>query len=168
MVVLGAASIAAVFGFEVILGTFIAGILFGALIRGTERESLLGTRLDAIGFGFFVPIFFIVSGMRLDIRVALTVPGLLSVLGFLAILTIARGAPALLYRGSMSARGVLASGLMLATNVSFVVVAAELGVQAGLLSSSVASSMVLAGLISAVLFPALSQSVLARESAEGA
>ena len=57
---------------------------------------------------------------------------------------------------------------MLATNVSFVVVAAELGVGAGLLSSSVASSMVLAGLISAVLFPALSQSVLARESAEGA
>ena len=128
MVVLGAASIAAVFGFEVILGTFLAGILFGALIRGTERESLFGTRLDAIGFGFFVPIFFIVSGMRLDIRAALTVPGLLSVLGFLAILTIARGAPALLYRGSMSARGVLASGLMLATNVSFVVVAAELGV----------------------------------------
>ena len=72
MVVLGAASIAAVFGFEVILGTFIAGILFGALIRGTERESLFGTRLDAIGFGFFVPIFFIVSGMRLDIRAALT------------------------------------------------------------------------------------------------
>ena len=162
MVVLGAASIAAVFGFEVILGTFLAGILFGALIRGTERESLFGTRLDAIGFGFFVPIFFIVSGMRLDIRAALTASGLLSVLGFLAILTVARAAPALLYRGSMSARGVLASGLMLATNVSFVVVAAELGVEAGLLPSSVASSMVLAGLISAVLFPALSQSVLAR------
>ena len=64
MVVLGAASIAAVFGFEIILGTFLAGILFGALIRGSERESLYGTRLDAIGFGFFVPIFFIVSGMR--------------------------------------------------------------------------------------------------------
>ena len=56
----------------------------------------------------------------------------------------------------------LASGLMLATNVSFVVVAADLGVEAGLLPSSVASSMVLAGLISAVLFPALSQSLLAR------
>ena len=109
-----------------------------------------------------MPIFFIVSGMRLDIRAALTVPGLLSVLGFFAILTIARGVPALLYRGSMSARGVVASGLMLATNVSFVVVAAELGVTAGLLPSSVASSMVLAGLVSAVLFPALSQSVLAR------
>ena len=54
------------------------------------------------------------------------------------------------------------SGLMLATNVSFVVVAAELGVKAGLLPSSVASSMVLAGLLSAVLFPALAQSVLAR------
>jgi Kef-type K+ transport system membrane component KefB len=168
MVVLGAASIAAVFGFEVILGTFIAGILFGALIRGTERESLFGTRLDAIGFGFFVPIFFIVSGMRLDIRATLTVPGLLAVLGFLAILTVARGAPALLYRGSMSSRGVLASGLMLATNVSFVVVAADLGVEAGLLPTSTASSMVLAGLVSAVLFPALSQSVLARESTEGA
>ncbi len=51
---------------------------------------------------------------------------------------------------------------MLATNVSFVVVAAELGVKAGLLSSSVASSMVLAVLLSAVLFPALAQSVLAR------
>ncbi len=168
MVVLGAASIAAVFGFEVILGTFLAGILFGALIRGSERESLYGTRLDAIGFGFFVPIFFIVSGMRLDIRAALTLEGLLAVLGFLAVLVVARALPALLYSRELDRRGVLASGLMLATNVSFVVVAADLGVEAGLLPSSVASSMVLAGLVSAVLFPALSQSVLARESAGGA
>ena len=98
MVVLGAATIAAVFGFEIILGTFLAGILFGALIRGSERESLYGTRLDAIGFGFFVPIFFIVSGMRLDIRAALTVSGLLAVLGFLAVLAVARALPALLYQ----------------------------------------------------------------------
>ncbi len=162
VVVLGAASIAAVFGFEVILGTFIAGILFGALMRGTERESLFGTRLDAMGFGFFVPIFFIVSGMRLDIRAALTPSGLLAALGFFAILTIARAAPALLFRGSITAPGIVASGLMQATNVSFVVVAAELGVGAGLVSSSVASSMVLAGLLSGMLFPALAQSVLDR------
>ena len=169
MVVLGAASIAAVFGFEIILGTFLAGILFGALIRGSERESLYGTRLDAIGFGFFVPIFFIVSGMRLDIRAALTRSGLLAVLGFFVDPGRSRGrCRRSSIRGSIGARGVLASGLMLATNVSFVVVAAELGVEAGLLPSSVASSMVLAGLISAVLFPALSQSVLARESAAGA
>jgi hypothetical protein len=63
---------------------------------------------------------------------------------------------------------VLASGPMLETTVSFVVVAADRGVEAGLLSSSVASSLVLAGLVSAVLFPALSQSVLARESTTGA
>ena len=168
MVVLGAASIAAVFGFEVILGTFLAGILFGALIRGSERESLYGTRLDAIGFGFFVPIFFIVSGMRLDIRAALTPAGLLAVLGFLAVLVVARALPAVLFRRDLDRRGVLASGLMLATNVSFVVVAADLGVEAGLLPSSVASSLVLAGLVSAVLFPALSQSLLARESTGGA
>ena len=162
VVVLGAASIAAIFGFEAILGTFIAGILFGALMRGTERESLFGTRLDAIGFGFFVPIFFIVSGMRLDIRAALTPSGLLAALGFFAVLTIARAAPALLYRGSIRAPGIVASGLMQATNVSFVVVAAELGVGAGLVSSSVASSMVLAGLLSGVLFPAFAQSLLGR------
>jgi Kef-type K+ transport system membrane component KefB len=168
MVVLGAASIAAVFGFEIILGTFLAGILFGAIIRGSERESLYGTRLDAIGFGFFVPIFFIVSGMRLDIRAALTLQGLLAVLGFLALLVVARALPAVLFRRDLDRRGVLASGLMLATNVSFVVVAADLGVEAGLLPSSTASSLVLAGLLSAVLFPALSQSLLARESTEGA
>jgi Kef-type K+ transport system membrane component KefB len=164
MVVLGAATIAAVFGFEIILGTFLAGILFGALVRGSERESLYGTRLDAIGFGFFVPIFF--SGMRLDIRAALTMSGLLAVLGFLTVLVIARALPALLYSRELDRRGVLASGLMLATNVSFVVVAADLGVEAGLLPSSVASSMVLAGLVSAVLFPALSQSLLARDRPE--
>jgi Kef-type K+ transport system membrane component KefB len=162
VIVLGAASIAAVFGFEIILGTFLAGILFGALIRGTDRESLYGTRLDAIGFGFFVPIFFIVSGMRLDIKAALTMTGLLTVLAFFVILAVARGVPALLFRPSIGTRGALAGGLMLATNVSFVVVAADLGVEAGLVRSSVASSMVLAGLISAVLFPALSQTLLAR------
>ncbi len=167
MVVLGAATIAAVFGFEAILGTFLAGILFGGLIRGSQRESLYGTRLDAIGFGFFVPIFFIVSGMRLDVRAALTPAGLLSVLAFLAVLVVARALPAVLFRRELDRRGMLASGLMLATNVSFVVVAADLGVEAGL-PSSTASALVLAGLVSAVLLPALSQSVLTRESAEGA
>jgi Kef-type K+ transport system membrane component KefB len=166
MVVLGAATIAAVFGFEVILGTFLAGILFGALIRGSEREPLYSTRLDAIGFGFFVPIFFIVSGMRLDIRAALTPGGLLAVLGFLIVLVIARAIPTILFRHELDGRGLLASGLMLATNVSFVVVAADLGVEAGLVPSSVASSMVLAGLVSAVLFPALSQALLAGRAAE--
>ena len=84
-----------------------------------------------------MPIFFIVSGMRLEIRAALTPAGLLAVLGVLAVLVVARALPAVLRR-DLDRRGVLASGLMLATNVSFVVVAADLGVEVGLLPSSVA------------------------------
>jgi Kef-type K+ transport system membrane component KefB len=165
MLVLGAAVLAAaVFGFEAILGTFIAGIFMGGLIRGDRNEPLYRTRLDAIGFGFFVPIFFISSGMRLDVSGVFSAQELLRAALFLILLLLARGLPALLYRRHLTGRETIAAGLMQATNVSFVVVAVTLGLELKKMSPLTGSSLLIAGLLSAMIFPWAAQSLLARGS----
>ena len=68
VLVLGMAALAAHFGFEPILGTFLAGIFIGQLLKGRDREHVTRGRLEAVGFGFLVPVFFIASGMSLDIE----------------------------------------------------------------------------------------------------
>jgi Kef-type K+ transport system membrane component KefB len=165
MLLLGAAVLAAGFGFEAILGTFLAGIFVGTLIKGDPNEKLYRSRLEAIGFGFFVPVFFISSGMGLDVAGVFTADELGRVAIFLLLLLAARGLPALLYRKSLTGREVTASGLMQATNLSFVVVAVTVGLSLDEITRITGSSLIIAGLLSAVLFPALAQGLLAREAA---
>ncbi len=164
LLLLGSAVLATTFGFEPILGTFLAGIFFGGLIQGSRNEHLYRTCFEAMGFGIFVPVFFIASGMRLDLSGLFSSDELIRVVLFLALLLAARGLPALLYRGRISTRGVVASGLMQATNVSFIVVAVSVGLELGAVIPVTSSSLVVAGLLSAVLFPALAQTVLDGEA----
>ncbi len=162
MLVLAMAVFATGFGFEAILGTFLAGIFVGGLVRNDPKEELYRTRLEAIGFGFLVPVFFIASGMRLDVKSVFTADELVRVAIFLVLLLVARGLPALLYRDHIGMRGAVAAGLMQASNVSFVVVAVTVGVELEEMLPITASSLVVAGLLSALLFPAIAQSILAR------
>jgi Kef-type K+ transport system membrane component KefB len=162
MLVLGMAVVAAAFGYEVILGTFIAGIFVGTLIRGDPREHVFRTRLDAMGFGFFVPVFFVASGMRLDVAGLLSAEELLRIGIFTVLLLLARGLPAALYRRRLGGRWTIAAGLMQATNLSFVVVAVAVGLQTGMMLPITGSALVMAGLLSAILFPAIAQSLLGR------
>jgi Kef-type K+ transport system membrane component KefB len=166
--VLGMAVLAAFFDFEPILGTFLAGIFVGALIRGHDREHITRGRLEAVGFGFLVPIFFIVSGMGLDVATLFTSEEIGQIAIFVVFLLIARGLPAVIYRAHLSAPGMAAAGLMQATNLSFIVVAVTVGAELELISPLTASAMVMAGLVSAIVFPALAQIILAREVRVGA
>lgn len=168
MLILGMALFSAGFGFEAILGTFIAGIFVGGLIRDNQNEDLYRTRMEALGFGFFVPVFFVSTGMRLDLASVLTTESAVKVLIFLGLLLIARGAPGLLYRSELGTSGAVATGLMFATNLSFIVVTAGVGVEAGSISQATASSLVVAGLLSALVFPSVAQVALSRTSASRA
>lgn len=162
MLILGMALLAASFGFEAILGTFIAGIFFGGVIRDDPQEELYRTRLEALGFGFFVPIFFITTGIRIDLDKFLTLESLLKVTLFLVLLLVARGVAALLYRRELGTAGTVATGLMLATNIAFVVVVAGVAVEAGTIRQNTASALVVAGLLSALIFPTVAQLILSR------
>lgn len=160
MVLLGAAVVASTFGFEAILGTFLAGAILAILIRGDEFEETYRRKLEAIGFGFFVPAFFVTSGMKLDLS-SLSSPSALGRVALLFVLLLAvRGLPALLYRKHLTRRETLAAGLLQATNLSFIVVVVSVGQELGRIRPVTGAALVLAGLLSAVTFPMLAQVVL--------
>jgi Kef-type K+ transport system membrane component KefB len=111
-------------------------------------------KLEAAGFGFFIPVFFVASGVRFDLA-ALTASAsdLAMVPVFLAALLAARGLPAVLYRRTIGARRAAIAGLMQATSLPFIVAATAIGAELGLIGAAESAALVGAGLLSVLLFP---------------
>jgi Kef-type K+ transport system membrane component KefB len=152
------AALAASFGLEVILGAFLAGIILRLIDRDeTMSHTQFHTKLQAVGFGVFVPFFFISTGMGLDVRsLVANTATLTRVPIFLAALVLVRGLPALLYAPlAQTRRQLVAAALLQATSLSIPVVAGEIGVQLGLIRPANYVALVAAGLLSVVLFPLL-------------
>jgi Kef-type K+ transport system membrane component KefB len=160
---LGCGVLAYRFGFASILGAFAAGLLVRLVeVSGREPNELFLTKLEGIGFGFLIPIFFISVGVGFNLKDLLNHPSaLVEVPLFLVALLVVRGVPALLYRRVMDTRHAAAAGLMQATTLTFVIVAAAIGRETGKLTSSAGAALVTAGLLSAALFPAAADRVLA-------
>jgi Kef-type K+ transport system membrane component KefB len=154
-VLVGFAALATALGLETIMGVFIAGLV----LRMVDREermihSEFRLKIEAIGYGFLVPAFFVTSGMELNFRALFVQPRhLLLVLAFLAALLIVRGLPALLYRAELGLRRVAALGLLRATSLTVLVIAASLGHQLHIFDDPTDAAMVVAGVLSVVLFP---------------
>jgi Kef-type K+ transport system membrane component KefB len=160
MILIGSAVVASQFGFESILGTFLAGAVLAIIIRGDKFEKPFRRKLEAMGFGFFVPAFFITSGMKLDLS-SIDSPSAVGRVALLFVmLLLIRGLPALLYRSHLTRRETLAAALLQATNLSFIVVAVTVGEEIGRIRPVTGSALVLAGVLSAVIFPASAQLVL--------
>ncbi|MCU1480033.1 MAG: sodium/hydrogen exchanger [Subtercola sp.] len=138
------------FGFDSVLGAFAAGML---LRHWTPRGSeSLETKLDAVGYGFFIPLFFIYSGMTLDVVSIMQNPVPLFIF-FFAMLLI-RGAPALFwYRNDLVVRERLQLMFFAATALPLLVALTELGVQNGAMTAEAEASIVGAGALSVLLFP---------------
>ncbi len=109
------------FGAEAILGAFLAGVAFRSVYKETtEIRPLLRVKLEAIGFGFFVPIFFITSGIDFNLNSLLANLSTLELVPiFLIALLLVRGVPAILYRFRLSARHTVISGFLQATTFDF-------------------------------------------------
>jgi Kef-type K+ transport system membrane component KefB len=158
------AAVATRFGLEAILGAFLAGACLKLLDRDeTGTHTLLQLKLKAIGFGVFVPFFFVSTGMSLDVRALISSPAALGrVPVFLGALLLVRAAPALLYRPfAQRGRQVVAAGLLQATSLSIPVVAGSIGVGLGLISESDYAALVAAGLLSVLIFPIVALKLLA-------
>jgi Kef-type K+ transport system membrane component KefB len=160
LILLVAAVIASSAGFETILGTFLAGAIFAVVIRGWSDVETFRKKLDAVGFGFFIPAFFIVSGMRLDLGALWGWFEATRVLVLLLVLLFVRAVPVLLYRRHLSGREMLAAGLLQATNLSFVVVAVTVGEELGAVTMSGGTGLIAAGLLSAIIFPPIAHRLL--------
>lgn len=158
VIVLAFAVLADRLGLEAILGAFVAGVVVNALDgNAAVTHPLLKVKLDAIAFGFLVPVFFVTSGVTFDLSLLLDQPSRLAPVPiFLVALLIVRGLPALAFHRSLGWRGSISSGLLLATSLPFIVAATQIGLAAGTLTPAIAAALVAAGLCSALLFPVLS------------
>jgi Kef-type K+ transport system membrane component KefB len=142
-------------GLEAILGAFLAG----AIVKLVDRDQAMThpefrRKLEAVGYGVFVPVFFVATGVRFDLNgLFASATNLARVPILLAALLVARGLPALLYRSMITRTQTVAAGLFQATSLSFLVVAGQIGVQLDLLRPAVYAALVAAGLLSVLLFP---------------
>ena len=127
--------LASKFGLEAILGAFLAGATLKLVDRDEQMtHAFFHAKLEAVGFGVFVPFFFVSTGIKLDVASLFhSGSALARVPLFLAALLLVRGLPALLYR-PLAERGsqLLAGGLLQATSLSIPVVAGQIGVDLGL------------------------------------
>jgi Kef-type K+ transport system membrane component KefB len=161
MIFLASAALAMEFGFEGILGSFLAGAVLGFLVRGDRFEHVLRTKLEAIGFGLFVPAFFITSGLQFQLDAITGTEEIGRALLFFVVLIAIKVIPTVLYRPILTWRECLASGILQATNLSFIVVSVAVGSHLGLIRQINAAALILAGLASTLIFPSLAATLLA-------
>jgi Kef-type K+ transport system membrane component KefB len=162
LLLLGFSIVAQRFGLEAILGTFIVG----AMLKLADRDqgmthSHFHAKLEEAGFGFFIPVFFVASGIRLDAHALVAHPSTLAkVPVFLAALYLIRGVPALLYRSVIGARLTLAAAVLQATTLSFVLIASQIGEQLGLITPDTTAALTAAALLSVLINPILAVTLL--------
>jgi len=142
--------IAEEFGLDVVLGAFLAGIVLRRWAPGDVHS--LEEKLDTIGYGFFIPLFFVASGMSLDIRSIAEAP--LRLLVFFVLLLAVRGVPALfLYRDALPAVRRVQLMFLTATALPLLVALAEIGLRNGTMLPETAAALVGAGALSVLVFP---------------
>jgi Kef-type K+ transport system membrane component KefB len=148
-------------GLETILGAFLAGAVLNLVDRDTMSHPRFRAKLDAVGYGFVIPFFFVASGIMLDLRgVFSSTSGVVRIPVFVVALLVVRAVPALLYRPATGTRGAAAAGLLQATTLPFLVTATAIGVSIGALSSVTGAALVCAGLLSVVVFPVIALALL--------
>ncbi len=156
LVVVALAVLATEFGLDVILGAFAAGIVTGIVIRGSDAEEYLG-KLDAVGFGFLIPVFFIATGMDYDLDALFSdASSLFLVPGFALLFLFTRGVPAwLLYRRDLITSDRIALALFSGAALPLLVAITQIGLDTGTMRPEVAVSLVGAGMLSVLIYPLL-------------
>jgi len=150
-------------GLETILGAFLAGAILNLVDRDTMTHPHFRMKLEAVGFGFVIPVFFVASGLRFDLKALLDSPSAIArVPLFLLALLVVRAVPAALYAPTVGRRQAVAAGLLQATSLPFLVTATAIGVTLGEIKPVTAAALVSAGLLSVVVFPLVAVSLLGR------
>src|SRR6516225_10394957 len=164
LLMIGFTAVADRVGLETILGAFAAGALLSLLDRDERTHPQFRVKLEAVGFGVFIPVFFVTSGLRFDLS-ALFASGssLARVPLFLLAIYLVRGLPAVVYVRLLGRPRAVIAGVLQSTSLPFIVAATQIGLQLGVISRASAAALVAAGLLSVVLCPALGLALLRRE-----
>jgi Kef-type K+ transport system membrane component KefB len=152
-------------GLEAVLGAFAAGMVVGLAAKG-DSGKLFRQKTEALCFGFFVPFFFVVSGINLDLRALAQSPkAMLLVPLFLLLFVVVRGAPVFLYgQNDISRRERLPLALYSATALPMVVAITNIGVRTAHMPTDIAAALVGAAVLSVLLFPAIGGVLLSRSA----
>jgi Kef-type K+ transport system membrane component KefB len=158
----GLAVLAERLGLDLALGALAAGMIIALATRGLDTDAL-HLKLDAIGFGFLVPVFFIASGMKLEVTAIFGRPAGLALTALVfATLLLIRLALVVLFRGPLGGRQAAALGLYSATTLSLVVALTQIGVGNGLMQAAEAAPLVGGAMLTVILFPMVAGRLVGR------
>ena len=144
------------FGLDVVLGAFVAGVVLHRWAPGNVEA--LDHKLDAVGYGVFIPIFFVSSGMGLDVRSIVEAPARLFL--FFLLLLVARGLPTLLvYRTALPRARRFELVFIVSTALPLLVALSEIGLETGHMLPENAAALVGAGVLSVLVYPAIAVAI---------
>lgn len=170
VLVFGLVLLASNLGLDVLLGGFVAGLITRTALKGHEL-TIFESKLTAVGFGFFVPFFFVTSGIEFDLAALGSATALGKLAMFFGLFLVVRGLPALLlYRNQLDLRDRAALAFYCATELPLVVAITTIAIDAGKMRPSTAAGLVGAAMLSTLVFPfvamALRKGAVGSESAE--
>lgn len=166
VLVFGLVLLASKLGLDVLLGGFVAGMITRAALRGHELQ-IFESKLTAVGFGFFVPFFFITSGIEFNLDALGSTEALAKMALFFVLFLIVRGTPAmLLYRKILSATERRALAFYSATELPLVVAITAIAVDAGKMRTSTSAGLVGAAILSTLIYPFIGMALQKRAMAE--
>ena len=158
-------ALAEMLGTEIILGAFLAGAIISLLKRPEDSE--LVHQLDAIGYGFFIPIFFIMVGVDFNLASLISSPSALLLVPFLLISAAAvKLLPALVFKTSFSWKQTLAAGTLLSSRLSLIIAASAIGMRIGVISEPFNAAIILVAILTVVIAPPLFVKMVPRDDLE--
>ncbi|HKH64798.1 MAG TPA: cation:proton antiporter [Solirubrobacterales bacterium] len=153
VLIFGLVLLAGQLGLDILLGGFVAGMITRLALKGHELQ-VFESKLTAVGFGFFVPFFFITSGIEFNLAALGSAEAIAKLFLFLGLFLVVRGTPAmLLYRGLLSTRDRVALAFYSATELPLVVAITTIAIDAGEMRSSTAAGLVGAAMLSTLIYP---------------
>jgi Kef-type K+ transport system membrane component KefB len=153
VLVFGLVLLAGKLGLDILLGGFVAGMITRLALQGHELQ-VFESKLTAVGFGFFVPFFFVTSGIEFDLAALGSAGAIAKLFLFLGLFLVVRGAPALLlYRHALVARDRMALAFYCATELPLVVAITTIAIDDGKMRASTAAGLVGAAMLSTLIFP---------------
>jgi Kef-type K+ transport system membrane component KefB len=164
VLMIGFTALADSVGFETILGAFAAGAVLSLVDRDRAMtHPEFRVKLEAVGFGVFIPIFFVTSGVQFDLNALVANASTVArVPLFLVAIYLARGLPALVYASLVGRFGSVIAGVLQSTSLPFIVAATQIGLGLGVVSRASAAALVAAGLLSVAISPTLALVLLRR------
>ena len=149
-----------------ILGAFLAGVIISLL--SSNSSSMLREKLDAIGFGFLIPVFFIMVGVKFDLAALMASEGTLLMVPILILAAYAvKLLPTLVLRFGFNWRETMASGVLLSARLSFIVAVAQIGLEMGVINEAIDAAIILVAVVTCTVSPVVFSRILPRKHQVG-